>query len=252
MEDSTSDGEKRGEVERSEGLVATELDDATESPARNTRDPRYPLQTEYAPCGWPPEYCEFHTKEELQSCLPWLLDHYPEWFEPIHPGRGTEAALAETKTYPETLRNGLGDASIDYSAFANYFAELKVTAQERAVERPSVKAPAKSSGGKQKTGRTPEIVIQVSKVKGNKQMTAVYGLGAFIDKACMKDLAKACKKRFSCGATVTRTEAHGETLEIQGDRASEIAEWIRDDFSLPPDRIFFALSGDLKNKQAAF
>jgi translation initiation factor 1 (eIF-1/SUI1) len=233
------------------GIADTDSENVSQSTAENARDPRYPLQTEYAPCGFPPEYCEFNSPKELKTCLPWLMERYPAWFESNAAATKSLVAGHQEDTNAAS-RDGPAEPAIDFSAFSSYLAELKLTTQQETDELPTAKAPAKTSTAKKKGNKPLDVVIYVSKVKGTKQMTAVYGLRAFLDKSVMKDLAKACKKRFSCGATVNQPEGYGETLEIQGDRATEIAAWLRDEYAVPADRIFFASSADLKNKQAAF
>jgi len=253
-------GDTDGAALNQEERVPTELSEneqegGSASAGEKLRDPRYPLKVKYAPCGLPPEYCEFHSQDELRQCLPWLATHFPHWFESRDQERSIDPQK-QTRTSaplpPEQRSEGLEEIRVDFSAFADAFAELRVTAKTNAVNKPDRKESTKHSGGKQEGSKIDNVIIHVSKVKGNKQMTAVHGLEAFLERGTIKDMAKLCKKRFSCGATITRTEAHGEALEIQGDRSTDIAEWLRDEFLVPADRIFFATTGDLRNKQAAF
>lgn len=71
-------------------------------------------------------------------------------------------------------------------------------------EEPSVKVAVpieqKTSGGKKK--KTPaEIVLTLGQRKGKKQVTVVYGLDLFGIK--LKDAAKAAKRKFATGSSLT-------------------------------------------------
>jgi len=101
--------------------------------------------------------------------------------------------------------------------------------------------------GKKKKG-DPEVTISLSNRKGKKSATVVLGADLFGVK--LADVAKLCKKKFSCGCTVSKDASQAETIEIQGDRRRETAELLVKEFSVPESVIF--IFEDKKTKVAAF
>mmetsp|Transcript_9088 Transcript_9088/g.13268 ORF Transcript_9088/g.13268 Transcript_9088/m.13268 type:complete len:200 (-) Transcript_9088:1131-1730(-) len=168
------------------------------------KDPRYPIQVLYcAVCGMPPELCEYNTPQDFERCKPWLAVNVPEMYPDLKLSE-IDGSLAES----------LADAKISKSSVKD----------------------GKESKRKKRVAIEPEIVIQKSARKGRKQVTIVYGLDLFGMK--IPEVAKVCKKKFSCGASAVKAPDQRDTLEIQGDRMRTMAAFLRDDFKVPEGRIF--------------
>lgn len=71
---------------------------------------------------------------------------------------------------------------------------------EDKLKKVAVPIEQKSSGGKKKKSAA-EIVLMLGQRKGKKQVTIVYGLDLFGIK--LKDAAKAAKKKFATGSSLT-------------------------------------------------
>lgn len=109
-----------------------------------------------------------------------------------------------------------------------------------------------------------EAHICRGRVKGNKAVTTVYGLPEVFaqqsnDKAreagaaaatALKEVAQACKKRFGCGATVTRSADKRDVVEVQGDRLHDVATLLRDRYAVPSEALF--VFAEKRQKERAF
>jgi len=165
------------------------------------KDERYPLKVIYCgECGLPPELCEYNPPEVFEKCKPWLREHAPDVYPELQDDEAIDSKLKDTK---------ISDTPAE-----------------------STKATKK----KKKVGIAPEVIVQKSQRKGRKQVTVVYGLDLFGIK--IQDVAKVCKKKFSCGAALVKAPDQRDTLEVQGDRIQALAQYLRDDFNVPMDRIF--------------
>ncbi|OSX81136.1 hypothetical protein BU14_0025s0018 [Porphyra umbilicalis] len=190
----------------------------------------YPLVVEYCPmCGLPPEYCRFNSKSVFAKCKPWLKEAHPQ-------------------LVPEMFGEGELEAKLAAMAVDGGAATASANAAADAAVASSLSGPklVKRAGGRSKRV-DPEIVIHTDQRKGRKQVTIVVGLDLFDIK--LSDAAKACKKAFASGATVAKSADNRDTVEIQGTRAHEFAELVRDKYKVPSELIFVVES---KSKKRAF
>ena len=211
------------------------------------KDARYPLEVEYCTCGLPSEYCEFLPEAERAGCRYWS-------------GGGADSR-ADAKGNGDAATTGVlspaRDTEGDDGPAAAVAVQRVTGGMERlAVHEPSAAASTPGSGGRQPKRSPPppsaaQVGIQLVKVKGNKQVTVVHGLGAFCERVTLKEFAKACKRRFGCGATVSQTAEQQEVVEVQGDHSEEVARLLRDVYAVP-EAAMFLWSADKKSKQPVF
>lgn len=130
----------------------------------------------------------------------------------------------------------------------------------------------KTSGGKKKKAPA-EIILMLGQRKGKKQVTIVYGLDLFGIK--LKDAAKAAKRKFATGSSITvvcifatflllfadyflivktnmvifssmfllhfdglKSADNREVIEIQGSRQEDMAELVHKEWGVPKESIF--------------
>ncbi|KAK4538599.1 hypothetical protein CDCA_CDCA19G4624 [Cyanidium caldarium] len=189
-------------------------DDQKPVAAVTGKDARYPLEVEYCTCGLPSEYCEFLPEAERAGCRYWSGGGAGSRADAKGNGDGATAGVSSQA----------GDAEGADGGPAAAVAVQRVTGgmERLAVHEPSAAASTPGSGGRQPKRSPPppsaaQVDIQLVKVKGNKQVTVVHGLGAFRERVTLKEFAKACKRRFGCGATVSQTAEQQEVVEVQGD-----------------------------------
>lgn len=116
-----------------------------------------------------------------KRCKEWLRRHAPEHFPDIFPDEAA-ARLAALRLAEETGAQAEPDDGSDDG--------VKV----------AIPIEQKTSGGKKK--KTPaEVILMLGKRKGWKHVTIVYGLDLFGIK--LKDAAKAAKRKFATGSSVT-------------------------------------------------
>eukprot|EP00184_Porphyridium_aerugineum_P007240 CAMPEP_0184700344 /NCGR_PEP_ID=MMETSP0313-20130426/12240_1 /TAXON_ID=2792 /ORGANISM="Porphyridium aerugineum, Strain SAG 1380-2" /LENGTH=206 /DNA_ID=CAMNT_0027159957 /DNA_START=70 /DNA_END=690 /DNA_ORIENTATION=+ len=187
--------------------------DEHEHGASGSEAVKYPMKVMYCGvCGLPPEYCEFDAKM-FESCKPWINQHCP-WIYP------------------------------DLFEITEKTDELIISDN---LDAPASSSVAKKASGKKKAGEA-EVVISLATKKGKKSATVVLGADLFNIK--LADLSKICKKKYSCGVSVSSDASNRDIVEIQGDRREEVAELLRDDFNVDAGRIF--IMEDKKTKRKAF
>ncbi len=117
----------------------------------------------------------------LNRCTPWLRTHAPEYFPDLFP----EECAAKLEALKLSEEQGV---------------ELQAEEEESDAVKVAVPIEQKTSGGKKKKAPA-EIVLMLGQRKGKKQVTIVYGLDLFGIK--LKDAAKAAKRKFATGSSVT-------------------------------------------------
>lgn len=182
--DAAVDGITPAEPSVSEGEApAASAAEADAEPAPPSK-PKYPLKVQYCrPCGLPGELCGYVSKTQFEKCKPWLRVHAPHHFPDLFPDE-CAARLEALKLSAETGEDLVPDDDEEDTD------EVKV----------AVPIEQKTSGGKKKKAAA-EIVLMLGQRKGKKQVTIVYGLDLFGIK--LKDAAKAAKRKFATGSSVT-------------------------------------------------
>eukprot|EP01017_Pseudomicrothorax_dubius_P036600 TRINITY_DN525_c0_g1_i1.p1 TRINITY_DN525_c0_g1~~TRINITY_DN525_c0_g1_i1.p1 ORF type:complete len:205 (-),score=79.42 TRINITY_DN525_c0_g1_i1:198-812(-) len=180
-------------------------------------DKKMPIDVEYCPnCGLPPEYCEYGQKSVLDKCLPYLQEKHPEIYTRITAAK-TEEKAPEAAAPQEEQKAGEQPAN----------AEEKKTNEE-------VKEPKESKPKKVAIKEEKKVTITTQKRTNKKFLTVIAGLDSY--GIVLKDAAKKFGKKFACGSSVVAL-ADRSTIEIQGDIAAEIVEYITKEFPEIPERV---------------
>ncbi|XVE53892.1 hypothetical protein DITRI_Ditri03aG0038500 [Diplodiscus trichospermus] len=167
----------------------------------------------YCPvCSLPAEYCEFGP--EFEKCKPWLINNAPE----LYPHLLKEADEKEAEKVSEQLQS-VGDTS---------------SAKQEEVKR--------LPGGKIKKKEKQEVVIEKVVRNRRKCITIVKGLDLFGIK--LTDASKKLGKKFATGASVVKGPTDKEQIDVQGDIAYDIVEFITETWpAVPETAIFFIEDG---------
>ncbi|KAL3535610.1 hypothetical protein ACH5RR_004071 [Cinchona calisaya] len=175
-----------------------------------------PVQVVYCGvCGLPPEYCEFGS--DFEKCKPWLIQNAPD----LYPDLLKEAEAKEA----DKVSGQLQSTSISDGSSTSKPEEVK-----------------RLPGGKVKKKEKQEIIIE--KVTRNKRkcITTVKGLELFGVK--LSDASKKLGKKFATGASVVKGPTEKEQIDVQGDIAYDIVDFITETWpDVPEAAIFFIEEG---------
>ncbi|XP_020224783.1 translation machinery-associated protein 22 [Cajanus cajan] len=171
-------------------------------------------------CSLPPEYCEFGS--DFDKCKPWLIQNVPDLYPNlIKEANDKEADRVADKLQGTGISSGAGDGAAS-------------SAPKEEVKR--------LPGGKIKKKEKQEVIIE--KVVRNKRkcITTVKGLELFGVK--LSDASKKLGKKFATGASVVKGPTEKEQIDVQGDIAYDIVEFITDTWpDVPEAAIFFIEDG---------
>ncbi|KAK7354649.1 hypothetical protein VNO80_20114 [Phaseolus coccineus] len=172
-------------------------------------------------CSLPPEYCEFGS--DFEKCKPWLIQNVPDLYPNLlKEANDKEADKVSDKLQSTGISSGAGDG-----------AASSAPRQEEVKRLP---------GGKIKKKEKQEVIIE--KVVRNKRkcITTVKGLELFGVK--LSDASKKLGKKFATGASVVKGPTEKEQIDVQGDIAYDIVEFITDTWpDVPETAIFFIEDG---------
>ncbi|XP_019431124.1 PREDICTED: translation machinery-associated protein 22-like isoform X4 [Lupinus angustifolius] len=172
-----------------------------------------PIRVIYCPiCSLPPEYCEFGS--DFDKCKPWLIQNVPH-------------------IYPDLIKEA-NENDIDKVADKLQSTGISSASKQEVVKR--------LPGGKIKKKDRQEVVIE--KVVRNKRkcITTVKGLELFGIK--LSDASKKLGKKFATGASVVKGPTEKDQIDVQGDIAYDIVEFITDTWpDVPEAAIFFIEDG---------
>ncbi|KAG1335430.1 translation machinery-associated protein 22 [Cocos nucifera] len=177
-------------------------------------------------CGLPAEYCEFGP--DFERCKPWLRQHAPD----LYPDLLKEATEKEADKAADQLQavrisreGGGGGGASSGAALAPKQEEVK-----------------RLPGGKIKKKEKQEVVIEKIVRNKRKCVTVVKGLDLFGIK--LSDASKKLGKKFATGASVVKGPTDKEQIDVQGDIAYDIVEFITDTWpDVPETAIFFIEDG---------
>ncbi|XP_027336481.1 translation machinery-associated protein 22 isoform X2 [Abrus precatorius] len=172
-------------------------------------------------CSLPPEYCEFGS--DFDKCKPWLIQNVPD----LYPDLLKEANEKEADKVADKLQSTV------ISSGGSDGAASSAPKQEEVKRLP---------GGKIKKKEKQEVVIE--KVIRNKRkcITTVKGLELFGVK--LSDASKKLGKKFATGASVVKGPTEKEQIDVQGDIAYDIVEFITETWpDVPETAIFFIEDG---------
>ncbi|CAL0320296.1 unnamed protein product [Lupinus luteus] len=181
-----------------------------------------PVRVLYCPiCSLPPEYCEFGS--DFDKCKPWLIQNVPE----LYPNLLKEANEKDADNVADKLQ------STGISSGVSGAAATSASKKEEVKRLP---------GGKMKKKERQEVVIE--KVIRNKRkcITTVKGLELFGIK--LSDASKKLGKKFATGASIVKGPTEKDQIDVQGDIAYDIVEFITDTWpDVPETAIFFIEDG---------
>ncbi|KAL5141172.1 Translation machinery-associated protein 22 [Glycine soja] len=163
-------------------------------------------------CSLPPEYCEFGS--DFEKCKPWLIQNVPD----LYPDLLKEEKEAD-KVADKLQSTGISGAGDGAASSAPKQEESGIAFQDKQ-----------------------EVVIE--KVVRNKRkcITTVKGLELFGVK--LSDASKKLGKKFATGASVVKGPTEKEQIDVQGDIAYDVVEFITDTWpDVPETAIFFIEDG---------
>ncbi|XP_008782546.1 translation machinery-associated protein 22 isoform X2 [Phoenix dactylifera] len=176
-------------------------------------------------CGLPAEYCEFGP--DFERCKPWLRQHAPD----LYPDLLKEATEKEADKAADQLQavgiSGEGGGGGEASSGA-------ALGPKQEVKR--------LPGGKIKKKEKQEVVIEKIIRNKRKCVTVVKGLELFGIK--LSDASKKLGKKFATGASVVKGPTDKEQIDVQGDIAYDIVEFLTETWpNVPETAIFFIEDG---------
>ncbi|KAK6130078.1 hypothetical protein DH2020_036205 [Rehmannia glutinosa] len=159
-----------------------------------------PVQVLYCGvCGIPAEYCEFGP--EFEKCKPWLIQNAPD-------------------LYPDLLKGALAK---DADKVSDQLQSTSISDAGSSKPKEEVK---RLPGGKIKKKEKPEVIIEKMTRNKRKCITTVKGLEFCGVK--LNDASKKLGKKFATGASVVKGPTEKEQIDVQGDIAYDIVEFITD------------------------
>ncbi|KAI3447138.1 hypothetical protein Pfo_003803 [Paulownia fortunei] len=176
-----------------------------------------PVQVLYCGvCGLPAEYCEFGP--DFEKCKPWLIHNAPD----LYPDLLKEAGAKDADKVSDQLQS----TSISSDAGSS-------KPKEEVKRLP---------GGKIKKKEKQEVIIEKMTRNKRKCITTVKGLDLFGVK--LNDASKKLGKKFATGASVVKGPTEKEQIDVQGDIAYDIVEFITETWpDVPETAIFFIEDG---------
>ncbi|KAB2604249.1 hypothetical protein ACFX13_027135 [Malus domestica] len=173
-----------------------------------------------AVCSLPAEYCEFGP--DFEKCKPWLIQNAPD----LYPDLVKEANAKETDKVANQLQStGISSGGGDGAASSAPKEEVK-----------------RLPGGKIKKKEKQEVTIEKVTRNKRKSITTVKGLELFGVK--LSDASKKLGKKFATGASVVKGPTEKDQIDVQGDIAYDIVEFITDTWpDVPEAAIFFIEDG---------
>ncbi|XP_042065811.1 translation machinery-associated protein 22-like isoform X2 [Salvia splendens] len=172
-----------------------------------------PVQVLYCGvCGLPAEFCEFGP--DFEKCKPWLIQNAPQLYPDLVKDAGA--------------KDGLSD-------------QLQSTSISDGSSKPKEEV-KRLPGGKIKKKEKQEVIIEKMTRNKRKCITTVKGLELFGVK--LNDASKKLGKKFATGASVVKGPTEKEQIDVQGDIAYDIVEFITDTWpDVPETAIFFIEDG---------
>ncbi|KAL8503051.1 hypothetical protein ACS0TY_021975 [Phlomoides rotata] len=173
-------------------------------------------------CGLPAEYCEFGP--DFEKCKPWLIQNAPE----LYPDLVREAGSKDADKVSDQLQ------STSISSDGIIHTHMSSSKPKEEVKR--------LPGGKIKKKEKQEVIIEKMTRNKRKCITTVKGLELFGVK--LNDASKKLGKKFATGASVVKGPTEKEQIDVQGDIAYDIVEFITDTWpDVPETAIFFIEDG---------
>ncbi|KAK9073704.1 hypothetical protein SSX86_006298 [Deinandra increscens subsp. villosa] len=171
-------------------------------------------------CGLPAEYCEFGP--DFGKCKPWLIQNAPQLYpDLIQDSNSKEVDRVSDQLQSSSITDGTGPSG------------SSVSKQEPVKRLP---------GGKIKKKEKLEVIIEKVTRNKRKSITTIKGLELFGIK--LSDASKKLGKKFATGASVVKGPTEKDQVDVQGDIAYDIVEFITDTWpDVPETAIYFIEDG---------
>ncbi|KAJ9538556.1 hypothetical protein OSB04_031289 [Centaurea solstitialis] len=180
-----------------------------------------PVQVLYCGvCGLPAEYCEFGP--DFEKCKPWLIQN-------------------ATNIYPHLLQ---GENAKEVDRVSNQLQSSSITdgTSISGSSAPKQEPVKRLPGGKIKKKEKQEVIIEKVTRNKRKSITTLKGLDLFGVK--LSDASKKLGKKFATGASVVKGPTEKDQIDVQGDIAYDIVEFITHTWpDVPETAIFFIEDG---------
>uniref|UniRef100_A0A6N2L1F8 Translation machinery-associated protein 22 n=1 Tax=Salix viminalis TaxID=40686 RepID=A0A6N2L1F8_SALVM len=210
-----------------------------------------PVKVLYCPiCSLPAEYCEFGP--DFEKCKPWLIINAPE----LYPDLLKEANEKEAERISEQLQfAGISSSGADGAISSVQSGETSSSKQEEVKRLPVMLLVILLDGLVQdapdlhvqryvKACLTARQEVVIEKVVRNKRksITIIKGMELFGIK--LSDASKKLGKKFATGASVVKGPTEKEQIDVQGDIAYDIVEFITETWpDVPETAIYFIEDG---------
>ncbi|KAI3495735.1 hypothetical protein L1887_38081 [Cichorium endivia] len=171
-------------------------------------------------CGLPAEYCEFGP--DFEKCKPWLIQNAPQ-------------------LYPDLIQESNSNAADRVSDQLQSSSITDVT-EPSGSSAPKQEPVKRLPGGKIKKKEKQEVIIEKVTRNKRKSITTIKGLELFGVK--LSDASKKLGKKFATGASVVKGPTEKDQIDVQGDIAYDIVEFITDTWpDVPESAIYFIEDG---------
>ncbi|KAJ0799668.1 putative SUI1 domain, DENR family, SUI1 domain superfamily protein [Helianthus annuus] len=179
-----------------------------------------PVQVLYCGvCSLPAEYCEFGA--DFEKCKPWLIRNAPQLYPDLIQQSNSKVA------------DGISD-QLQSSSITDGTEPSGSSAPKEPVKR--------LPGGKTKKKEKQEVIIEKVTRNKRKSITTLKGLDLFGVK--LSDASKKLGKKFATGASVVKGPTEKDQIDVQGDIAYDIVEFITDTWpDVPETAIYFIEDG---------
>ncbi|KAH9607926.1 hypothetical protein KSS87_014000 [Heliosperma pusillum] len=188
-------------------------------------------------CGLPAEYCEFGP--DFEKCKPWLIQNAPH----VYPHLIQDASGKEADKVADQLQStSISAVSLDCPDGMLILSMCVDSMENDGASTSKPEEVKRLPGGKVKKKDKKEVIIE--KVVRNKRkcITTVKGLENFGVK--LADASKKLGKKFATGASVVKGPTEKEQIDVQGDIAYDIVEFLTDTWpDVPESAIFFIEDG---------
>ncbi|KAK6784457.1 hypothetical protein RDI58_017912 [Solanum bulbocastanum] len=194
-----------------------------------------PVQVLYCGvCGLPAEYCEFGP--DFEKCKPWLIQNAPDFYpEFLKESNGTETDKVSDKLQSTTISEG---SSTSKPEEVKRLPGGKIKKKVRTFKDFSCYLKHANLSFKDKQ----EIIIEKVTRNKRKSITTIKGLELFGVK--LSDASKKLGKKFATGASLVKGPTEKEQIDVQGDIAYDIVEFITKTWpDVPESAIFFIEDG---------
>ncbi|GJW89999.1 translation machinery-associated protein 22-like protein [Tanacetum coccineum] len=214
-----------------------------------------PVQVLYCGvCGLPAEYCEFGP--DFEKCKPWLIQYSPQTYPDLQGANVKDVDGVTNQLQSASITDGVSGSvmtdgydleGVRYcllnslllfdtpdKQFGNAYPNCSSAPKQEPVKR--------LPGGKVKKKEKQEVIIEKVTRNKRKSITTLKGLELFGVK--LSDASKKLGKKFATGASVVKGPTEKDQIDVQGDIAYDIVDFITHTWpDVPETAIYFIEDG---------